>query len=201
MAWRLQLAGWLGCGILTFQGVTSGLAQTAQETLVLVGTMGYDKEQLAFFDGSNPGFRQALNVGDNIGGWDVKAIDFKQVTLKAGPREMQLAVGTYLRRAEAGDWQFAGNAASTFTPPEVVSRNTAISPSRPAAAQNFSQKSKSADQKDVERWAEKKVTKHLAELDSRARKEMKTSKGMERSFQEALKKVDKLDKRQKHGQG
>ena len=74
--------------------------------------MSYEKERLAFFDGSSSAYQQALKVSDTICGWKVTAIEFKKVKLAAGTREVALEVGSCLLREQAGDWILGGETRS-----------------------------------------------------------------------------------------
>jgi hypothetical protein len=176
----------------------AGKPAKTQDTLALVGTMSYEKAQMAFFDGSNPLFRQALTVGDNIGGWSVTAIDFNQVKLKAGTREVELAVGTCLVREEAGDWKFGGKADTSSPPAEIASQKVQAPAVRPPAIAANSGATLVADSEKYDRWAEKKMSKYLAGVDPEAKKDKKGDKTPDALFQDAPK---KSGKRHKHDQG
>lgn len=76
----------------------------AADILSLVGTMDYDKGLFAFFDGSQPGFRQALHVGGTITGFTVTAIDSNGVELTRNGQKFPFRIGQQLRRPAAGDW-------------------------------------------------------------------------------------------------
>lgn len=88
------------------------------DTLSLVGTMNYEKGLFAFFDGSQPGFRQALHLGGTITGFTVTGIDSNSVELTRDGQKIPLKIGQQLRRPVGGDW--------TVLSMDAVQRNTEV---------------------------------------------------------------------------
>lgn len=97
----------------------------AADILTLVGTMDYEKGLFAFFDGSQPAFRQALRVGGVIGRFTVTAINGNGAELARDGQKFPLGIGQQLRRPVGGDWKvlspdaaqrIAGNTAAADEP-------------------------------------------------------------------------------------
>jgi hypothetical protein len=72
---------------------------TGGESLTLVGTMAYETNQLAFFDGTSPDCRKALKLDDTIAGYKLVSISFNRVRLEANGQPVELYVGARLPRA------------------------------------------------------------------------------------------------------
>lgn len=81
------------------------------ETLALVGSMSYSKGDFAFFDGSSSEFRKVLKAGDAIAGFALKTIGRNSAQLEAEGKTIELAIGSHLRRQDAGEWQLVAEAA------------------------------------------------------------------------------------------
>lgn len=82
------------------------------ETLSLVGTMTYDKGDLAFFDGSSATYRKALRTNDVIAGYQVVGIARNTVRLTREGKGLELSVGGKLRREDEGEWTVAETGAA-----------------------------------------------------------------------------------------
>ncbi len=135
------------------------------DSLVLAGTMSYAKGQFAFFDGSNPDFRKVLKVGENIGGCVLAEVASKQVKLKAGELEFELAVGTRLIRENAGQWKLGGKAEGISAPAEAVLQRIRVPESKHSESKHSGMAAKEgkgfeADPDKYSRWAEKKISKY-----------------------------------------
>lgn len=100
------------------------------ESFRLVGVMSYEKGRFAFFDGTSADYQKALKHADEIAGFRVAAIGNGSVTLAKGDEEVELRVGSQMRREEAGSWQVAGGG------PEEMASATSVSPSATAASPN-----------------------------------------------------------------
>jgi len=71
----------------------------------LVGTMISAKGPVAFFDGTESGYREALKPGQRIAGFDVREVRYSGVRLAQGTNTIDLAVGTGMRRENGGLWK------------------------------------------------------------------------------------------------
>jgi hypothetical protein len=89
------------------------------DLVTLVGILRYDKGAFAFFDGTNSNYRQVLKPGEAIGGWTVADITSTLVKMKMGERELDLTVGSQLRRVNEGDWKLI-----KASPPAMVASAT-----------------------------------------------------------------------------
>jgi len=69
------------------------------ESLTLVGTLAYETNQLAFFDGTSSDCRKALKLDDTIAGYKLVSISFNRVRLEANGQPVDLHVGVRLPRA------------------------------------------------------------------------------------------------------
>jgi len=77
------------------------------DTLALVGVMSYERGPFAFFDGSNPEFRKALQPGGTVADFKVLEIRPNGVRLDNGTNQFELRVGARLRREDQGPWQLS----------------------------------------------------------------------------------------------
>jgi hypothetical protein len=78
------------------------------DSVTLVGTMSYENGTFAFFDGTSSEYQKALKLTDAIAGYKVTDIAPNSVKLVSGTNELELSVGTQLRREENGPWLLAG---------------------------------------------------------------------------------------------
>jgi hypothetical protein len=81
-----------------------GAAKPQIETISFVGTMEYEKGQLAFFDSTNRSYPQALHEGETIAQFTVKRITPDTVELTRDSTPLTLKVGQQLRRPPGGEW-------------------------------------------------------------------------------------------------
>jgi hypothetical protein len=93
-----------------FNTVRSGGAQPVTESISLVGTMSYEKGDYAFFDGTSSEFRKAVKPGGRIAGFAVTAVGTNYVKMLQGSNELQVVIGTKLRRDDEGNWAIPDSA-------------------------------------------------------------------------------------------
>jgi len=74
------------------------------DAFALVGTMSYQKGDFAFFDGTSETYRKVLELDGTIAGYKVTAITPDTVTLQATNKQVELTVGSQMRR-EGTNWQ------------------------------------------------------------------------------------------------
>jgi len=85
---------------------------TIAESFALVGTLSYEKGNVAFFVGTDSSYRKDLKTGDMIAGYKIAEITANRVKLMADNQVVELGVGMQMRRQDAGEWQLAGRAES-----------------------------------------------------------------------------------------
>lgn len=97
----------------------------------LVGTLVSEKGPVAFFDGTEEDFREAVKPGDNIAGFEVREVRYAGVRLAEGTNTFDLAVGSGMRRENRGLWKhtteitsFASTGSSGSSPSDSFSRNS-----------------------------------------------------------------------------
>ena len=71
----------------------------------LVGFLGSQQGDRAFFDGSSSAYRKAIKVGETIGDFKLSAVSPTGVVLETGERKISLKIGEQLRREESGPWK------------------------------------------------------------------------------------------------
>lgn len=76
------------------------------DAFALVGIMSYPKGKFAFFDGSSSDYKKVLEPGETIAGYTVKGITPQAVTLAASGKELEMKVGTQLRK-EGNEWRMS----------------------------------------------------------------------------------------------
>jgi len=91
------------------------------DSFTLVGTMAYEKGRFAFFDGSGSEFRKVLKPDGVIAGYKILDIAPGNVKLGRDGRELELRVGTQMRRQEEGEWQQSAQAGSSPGPGRTAS--------------------------------------------------------------------------------
>lgn len=77
------------------------------EAFALLGTMRSERGAVAFFDGTSPSFRKAVQAGEPLGAYTVTRIEHDRVTLTAGERELCLPLRMQFRREGDGEWLLA----------------------------------------------------------------------------------------------
>jgi hypothetical protein len=85
-------------------GWTADSQRPRMDIISLVGTMEFAKQRLAFFDGTEGGFRKVLHEGDTIADVTVTRIDAGGVRLTRDSALISLAMGQQLRRPPGGAW-------------------------------------------------------------------------------------------------
>ena len=90
------------------------------EFFTLVGTLRYEKGTFAFFDGSSSEYRKVLKPSDAIAGYRIAQIAPDRVRLEADGRQIDLSVGTQMKKPDEGEWQLAGRAESSSQAEAVV---------------------------------------------------------------------------------
>jgi hypothetical protein len=93
----------------------------------LVGTMSYEKGTFAFFDGTSSDYKKALKLTDSIVGYKVTNITPNAVRLASGTNEINLSVGSQLRREEDGPWRLSSQVVSYSATPALTATNGAPS--------------------------------------------------------------------------
>jgi hypothetical protein len=111
--------------------VTSPRRPSVVESFTLVGTMDYEKGEFAFFEGSSSELTKVLKPGAVIAGHKLLAVSSQGVRLEADGREIDLPVGSQMRREDEGLWQVAE---ARFSSPSPAS-NTASVASRSGRAE------------------------------------------------------------------
>jgi len=77
------------------------------ESFTLVGTMAYEKGVFAFFEGSSSELTKVLKLEGVIAGHKLVDIFANSVKFEADGKEIELAVGSQLRREDEGAWQLS----------------------------------------------------------------------------------------------
>jgi hypothetical protein len=75
------------------------------ERLVLLGVLINGSEVIAFFDGSESGYKTAVDLGGAIAGQRVAEIRTDFVKLENKGRTIDLPVGLSIRREDPGEWE------------------------------------------------------------------------------------------------
>jgi len=82
------------------------------EFFTLVGTMAYDKGVFAFFEGSNSELTKAMKASGIIAGHKLVDIYANSVKIEADGKELELLVGSQMRREDEGLWHVAQTSGS-----------------------------------------------------------------------------------------
>jgi hypothetical protein len=77
------------------------------DSFTLVGTMAYDKGAFAFFEGSRSDFTKVLKPAGIIAGHKLVDVYANSVKLDVDGKEIELPVGSQMRREDEGMWQVA----------------------------------------------------------------------------------------------
>ena len=80
---------------------------TTVEFFTLVGTMDYEKGTFAFFDGSSSQYTKVIQADSVIAGHKLLDVTANSVKLEAEGKEIELPVGSQMRREDEGAWQVA----------------------------------------------------------------------------------------------
>jgi hypothetical protein len=87
--------------------VSSSRRPTRVDSFALVGTMAYQKGVFAFFQGSSSEFTKVIKTNDVIAGYTLVNIQPNGVKLEAEGKDIELPVGSQMRREDQGTWQVA----------------------------------------------------------------------------------------------
>lgn len=77
------------------------------ESFSLVGTLAYEKGAFAFFEGSSSEFTKVAKPDSVIAGYKLVDIYPGSVKLEADGKQIELLIGSQMRREDAGTWQMA----------------------------------------------------------------------------------------------
>lgn len=77
------------------------------DAFALVGTMSYSKGKFAFFDGTSSDYKKVLEPGATIAGYTVKDITPKNVMLAANGKELEMNVGSQMRKEGQNNWMLS----------------------------------------------------------------------------------------------
>jgi hypothetical protein len=95
------------------------------DSFTLLGTLSYENGQFAYFDGSDPAYRAALEADESIAGGRLRRIEPDRVVLEIDGQVLELKVGMGLRREDNGAWTV-----SKERPPESPSASRPTGTSR-----------------------------------------------------------------------
>jgi hypothetical protein len=118
--------------------------QVKVDTFALVGTLSYEKGTFAFFDGSSSQFRKTAKVSDNVAGFKVTAIGQNTAHLEADGKNIEMRVGSQMRREDEGEWKLEANA-QPFASPGTDRRSS----SQPNGSEPTKTSGGSANEDDV----------------------------------------------------
>lgn len=119
------------------------------QSFALVGTMSYEKGQVAFFDGSGSEFRKAVRQGETIAGHTVREITQKSVRMEQDGKTVELKVNSQLRREEDGPWVASARTESYSGGGDGGSSESKPAGSGSASSSGSSSSSSSADVNEV----------------------------------------------------
>jgi hypothetical protein len=77
------------------------------ESFSLVGMISYTKGAFAFFDGTSSNLKKVLEPSEKIAGFTVTKITPQAVQLEADGKQIEMPVGTQMRREDGGKWELA----------------------------------------------------------------------------------------------
>ena len=80
---------------------------TSVEFFTLVGTMDYEKGTFAFFEGSSSQLTKVMKANDVVAGHKLVTILPNSVKLETDGTQIELPVGSQMRREDEGAWQVA----------------------------------------------------------------------------------------------
>ena len=103
------------------------------ESVTLVGIMSYGKGDFAFFNGTSSDYKKVLKPSDTIAGYKLASISANSVKLASGEKQVELKIGSQLRREEEGEWTLSTQSEPLATGSPATSASTAKS-APPAAA-------------------------------------------------------------------
>jgi hypothetical protein len=86
------------------------------DEISLVGTVRYDREQLAIFDSPDAQYRKAVREGEMLADFKLVRINADAVDLIRGDKPLALKVAQQLRRPEGAEWTVTLNKAAQADP-------------------------------------------------------------------------------------
>jgi hypothetical protein len=96
--------------------VDAGDKPARVDEISLVGTVRYDREQLAIFDSPDAQYRKAVREGEMLADFKLVRISQDTVELLRGDKPVALKVAQQLRRAEGAEWAVTMNRAAQADP-------------------------------------------------------------------------------------
>jgi hypothetical protein len=96
------------------------------DSFALVGTMSYEKGIFAFFDGSKSEFRKVVKPAETIAGYTVTDIAPNSVKLVSGTNQIELNIGSQMRREEEDDWRLSARKESSASTRTVGTANRRV---------------------------------------------------------------------------
>ncbi len=155
------------------------------EAFALLGTMRSERGAIAFFDGTSPSFRKAVQTGDKLGACTVTTIEHDRVMLTTGERELCLPLRMQFRREGQGEWLLAA-LPDDFQPTEPPPRLSAMTrgPESPGPARE-----------QVRDYIAGKYQRKLEQLANDPVKSEKLLKAMNGEVESRLRKLEKSDRR------
>ena len=156
------------------------------EAFALLGTLRSERGDIAFFDGTSPGFRKAVQTGDKLGACTVTSIAHDRVTLMADDRELCLPLRMQFRREGAGEWLLAAlpdDFQPTAPPPGLVTLSRGAESQGPAREQ-------------VRDYVAGKYQRKLEQLANDPAKAEKLLRAMNGEVEARLKKLEKVERRE-----
>ena len=104
------------------------------DSFALVGTMSYEKGTFAFFDGSKSEFRKVVKPAETIAGYTVTDIAPSSVKLVSGTNQIELNIGSQMRREEEDDWRLSATKESSASARTASAGNRRNMERRPTPA-------------------------------------------------------------------
>ena len=116
------------------------------EYFTLVGTMAYEKGVFAFFEGSNAEFTKVMKANGVIAGHKLMDIYASSVKIEADGKEIELPLGSQMRREDEGTWHLAetsgGSDYASSRNGNSASRDSSSRNSRPGRSGDSSSRSR-----------------------------------------------------------
>lgn len=75
------------------------------EAFSLVGTLRYEKGDIAFFDGSSSEYRKGFKAGESLAGYKVVSVSDSAVRIESKGAIIELRIGSQMRREDEGEWK------------------------------------------------------------------------------------------------
>lgn len=112
---------------------------TKVEAFSLVGTLRYEKGDLAFFDGSSSEYRKGFKAGESLAGYKVVSVSDAAVRIESKGVITELKIGSQMRREDEGEWKLAGGpytggSSSTSSSGETTAVSEGSGSATPASA-------------------------------------------------------------------